>query len=235
MTSTPAVPALDIDVVVFDVLGTMVDEPGGIERGIRALLPDADDTEARRLLGVWSGHVEERQRAILAGEAPYANSAVIDLEAAGRVAVEAGVDDEGAIRDLAAAAQRLAPWHDSARALDRLASRYPVVGLSNASGAALTRISSHAGLRWHQVLSAEDARSYKPHPDVYRLAIANADTAPERLLMVAAHAWDLRGAQELGMRTAYVERPVGDPPRATDAFDLTAPSLDALAIQLNAL
>ena len=30
-----------------------------------------------------------------------------------------------------------------------------------------------------------------------------------RLLMVAAHAWDLRGAQAVGMRTAYVERPVG--------------------------
>jgi 2-haloacid dehalogenase len=27
--------------------------------------------------------------------------------------------------------------------------------------------------------------------------------------MVAAHAWDLRGAQAAGMSTAYVERPVG--------------------------
>lgn len=43
--------------------------------------------------------------------------------------------------------------------------------------------------------------------------------------MVAAHAWDLRGALALGMRTAYVQRPVGDPPLATDSFDYHALSL----------
>ena len=50
--------------------------------------------------------------------------------------------------------------------------------------------------------------------------------------MVAAHAWDLRGAQAVGMRTAYVERPVGDPPSTTDSFDLYAPNLDDLAMRI---
>jgi 2-haloacid dehalogenase len=50
--------------------------------------------------------------------------------------------------------------------------------------------------------------------------------------MVAAHAWDLRGAQALGLRTAYVERPVGDPPGPTDSFDLYATSLEDLATKL---
>jgi 2-haloacid dehalogenase len=160
---------------------------------------------------------------------------VVDREAATHVTAEAGFEGEEAVRSLTAAALRLDPWPDSAQALGRLASRYPVVGLSNADHAALTRINAHAGLRWHQVLSAEDAQGYKPHPDVYRLAIANAGCPPERLLMVAAHAWDLRGAQALGMRTAYVERPVGDPPGAADSFDLFAKDLDDLAIQLDAI
>lgn len=107
-----------------------------------------------------------------------------------------------------------------------------MVGLSNANHSALTRISAHAGLRWHQVLSAEDVHTYKPSPDVYRFAIANMGYSPGRLLMVAAHAWDLRGAQAVGMRTAYVERPVGEPPSAMDSFDLHARSLDDLAISL---
>lgn len=47
--------------------------------------------------------------------------------------------------------------------------------------------------------------------------------------MVAAHAWDLRGAAAAGMRTAYVERPNGDPPSAEDSFDFTATSLAELA------
>ncbi|GHH42960.1 hypothetical protein HNQ79_002380 [Streptomyces candidus] len=49
--------------------------------------------------------------------------------------------------------------------------------------------------------------------------------------MVAAHAWDLRGAQGLGMRTAYVARPVGDPPASSDGFDLHAVDLADLADQ----
>lgn len=52
--------------------------------------------------------------------------------------------------------------------------------------------------------------------------------------MVAAHAWDLRGAQAVGMRTAYVKRPVGDPPRETDTFNWRSNSLDELADALTA-
>ncbi|RKS07648.1 2-haloacid dehalogenase [Nocardiopsis sp. Huas11] len=219
----------DFDAIVFDVLGTMVDEPGGIRRGIRALVPDLDDDGTEALLRTWYRHVEEQQREITEGRRPYADSTVVDLEAAARVAAEAGVEDEDAVRALAGSGRRLDPWPDSAPALGRIASRFPVVGLSNAGHAPLTRVNTHAGLRWHQVLSAEDVRAYKPAPEVYRLAITTTGRAPERLLMVATHAWDLRGAQAVGMRTAYVERPVGDPPRAEDSFDLTARSLDHLA------
>ena len=225
-------PSADLDVIVFDILGTMVDEPGGIRRGLRTLLPDIDGPRASELLELWSRHVDEQQQEILAGRRPYASSTVIDLMAATRVASLAGISDADTVHALAASGQRLEPWPDSVQALDRIASRFPVIGLSNASGSALTRISAHAGLRWHQVLSAEEAQSYKPDPDVYRLAITNAGCPPDRLLMVAAHAWDLRGAQAVGMRTAYVERPVGDPPSATDSFDLFVRSLDELATSL---
>ena len=224
----------DIDVVVFDILGTMVDEPGGIGRGIRAVISNIDDARADELAGVWERHVDEQQQLMLAGRRPYAVSTVVDEEAATRVADETGVADADTVRLLAASAQRLEPWPDSISGLDRIASRHAVVGLSNASRSALTRINAHAGLRWHQALSAEDAHSYKPDPDVYRLAIANAGCLPERLLMVAAHAWDLRAAQAAGMRTAYVERPVGDPPRAEDSFDLVSTGLDDLATTLTA-
>jgi 2-haloacid dehalogenase len=50
--------------------------------------------------------------------------------------------------------------------------------------------------------------------------------------MVAAHAWDLRGAQAVGLRTAYVRRPVGDPPLATDSFDHHADGLADLVTAL---
>ena len=223
-----------VDVVVLDILGTMVDEPGGIERGLRTLRPDIDSERRGELLEAWLSYVDEQQREVLEGRRTYVGSTALDHEAAQRVAAEIGVGDADAVRSLAACTQRLEPWPDSVAALDRIASRFPVVGLSNASRPALTRIGAHAGLRWHQVLSAEDAHSYKPHPDVYRLAIDDTGCAPERLLMVAAHAWDLRGAQAVGMRTAYVERAVGDPPTASDSFDLYATGLDDLAHRIQA-
>ncbi|GAA1910725.1 haloacid dehalogenase type II [Streptomyces durmitorensis] len=228
--------ARDIEVVVLDVLGTMVDEAGGLGAAIGEAVAESGDASSEasveHLLAVWHEHVEREQRRIGEGDRSYANSEVIDGEAAERVAERAGLTDPVVIGRLAAASQRLGPWEDSVAGLARLSRRFPVLGLSNATPGALLRLNAHAGLRWHQVLSADDARAYKPAPEVYKLAVEAAGCPPERVLMVAAHAWDLRGAQALGMRTAYVRRPVGDPPRTTDSFDWWAQSLDELVAAL---
>lgn len=228
--------ACDIDVIVFDVLGTMVDEPGGLRAALREAVPAAEeasgDVSVDRLLTVWQEHVEHEQRRIAENARPYANSEVIDREAAERVAGRAGLTDAAALDRLATAGQRMKPWDDSLTGLARLAERFPVLALSHASRTSLLRLNAHAGLRWHQALSAEDARAYKPASKVYQLALDAAGSPPERVLMVAAHAWDLRGAQAMGMRTAYVQRPVGDPPRRTDSFTWRSSGLEELAAAL---
>ncbi|MES4903415.1 MULTISPECIES: haloacid dehalogenase type II [unclassified Streptomyces] len=222
-----------IDAVVFDVLGTLVDEPTGLRAGIRALDPSLDDAGTERLLSLWRQHIDREQRRILEGDRPYLASDLLDREAAHLVADAAGIDDPTAIAALAESGRRLPPWPDTVAGLARLAERFPLIGLSNASRTALLGLNAHAGLRWHQALSAEDARTYKPDPAVYQLAVTVSGRPPERLLMVAAHAWDLRGAQGLGLRTAYVARPVGDPPTSSDRFDLYADDLADLAGQLD--
>lgn len=227
----------DVEVVVFDVLGTMVDEPGGLRAALREALPASVDGASgegsvERLFKVWQEHVEREQRRIGEGARAYANSEVIDREAAERVAEYAGLSDPVAVRRLAAVSQRLKPWGDSVAGLGRLAGRFPVLGLSHASRGVLLRLNAFAGLRWHQALSGEEVRAYKPAPEVYRLAVEAAGCPAERVLMVAAHAWDLRGAQAAGMRTAYVRRPVGDPPRSTDSFDCRVENLEELAAAL---
>lgn len=207
---------MEIDALVFDILGTLVDEPAGIREAVRRAVPAADVEE---LVGQWLGHVETEQRRIVAGERPYVPSDVLDREAA-QLATKTEV------------VPKLAPWPDSVEGLAKLAELHTLIGLSNASRASLLRINAQAGLRWHQALSAEDARTYKPEPAVYELAVRVSGAPPERLLMVAAHAWDLRGAQSVGFRTAYVARPVGDPPSETDRFDFHADGLTDLAVQL---
>ncbi|GAA2323497.1 haloacid dehalogenase type II [Streptomyces cuspidosporus] len=218
----------DIEVVVFDVLGTLVDESSGLRAGIREAAPGADDAFVEELLTVWQRHRDLAQRRVAEGHRAYVNPDVIDREAAQHVGDRAGLTDPAATSRLAAVGWRLPPWADTVAGLARLTRRFPVLGLSNAGRTALLRLAAHAGLRWHQALSAEDVLAYKPAPEVYRLAIDIAGCPPERVLMVAAHAWDLRGAQAMGMRTAYVHRPGGDPPTDSDAFD----GLDGLATAL---
>ncbi|HEY3686862.1 MAG TPA: haloacid dehalogenase type II [Streptosporangiaceae bacterium] len=222
----------DIEVVVFDILGTLVDEPGGRRAAIREAIPGADDAAVGELLGLWDRHLDGEQRRIAQGDRPYADSEALDAEAAQRIAAQAGLTDPAAIARLATAGQRLPAWEDSAAGLESLARDLPVLGLSNASRTALLRLNAHAGLRWHQAVSAEAVRAYKPAPEVYRLAVDIAACPPERMLMVAAHAWDLRAAQAAGMRTAYVHRPVGDPPTPADTFDGRFGGLHDLAAQV---
>lgn len=207
----------DITTVVFDVLGTLVDEPRGLRTAIAEAVGAARDPD--ELLGVWQGHIEREQARIGRGARDYADTESLDREAALRVAEAAGLDDQARIDRLASVAERLPPWDDSADGVARLAQRFRVLGLSNATTKTLHRLGAHAGLEWDLALSADAVRAYKPAPEVYALAVEAAGGDPSRVLMVAAHAWDLRGAQAVGMRTVYVRRPVGDPPTPSDTFD----------------
>lgn len=226
-------PDLDIDAVVFDVLGTLVDQPGGIRAGVRGLDASLGDGEVENLASLWLRHIGLEHQKILDGDRPWVDGDVLDREAADLVVEAVGSADVGAAARLGLACRRPPPWPDSVAGLARLAERFPLIGLSNASRRGLLDLNANAGLRWHQALSAEETRTYKPDPAVYRLAVAVSGLPPERLLMVATHAWDLRGAQRVGLRTAYVARPVGDPPSASDRFDLYADGLSDLADQLD--
>src|SRR5688572_19477688 len=136
MRRTIAMPLPVIEAVVFDILGTLVDEPAGLRAGIRAAAPTVDETGIEQLLALW-----EQQR-ILRDERAFASSEVLDREAAELVAARAGVTDPTVISWLAAAGQRLVPWPDSLHSLTRLAERFPLIGLSNASRSALLRLNA---------------------------------------------------------------------------------------------
>ncbi|MDQ0596783.1 2-haloalkanoic acid dehalogenase type II [Streptomyces canus] len=141
----------EIDAIVFDVLGTLVDEPAGLRAGIRAFAPKLDDPGIEELLSLWQRHIETEQRRILDGVRAYVPTDVLDLEAARVVADAAGVDDPAAVTALSLSGRRLPPWPDTVAGLARLAERFPLIGLSNASRTALLGINAStpdcAGIR----------------------------------------------------------------------------------------
>lgn len=228
-------PITDIDVVVFDVLGTLVDEPAGIRAAIHQAVPDANSAQMRTLVEHWQEHIAHQQNEIAAGRRDFAGSELLEaaatravLDAAATLQLQPAPD---AVARLATASRQLPPWPDSVTQLERIAEELPVLALSNAAPTTLLHLAASTGLRWHQAVSADSVEAYKPAPELYRRAIEVADALPSRTLMVAAHAWDLRAAQTAGMRTCYVERPVGDPPTASDRFDATVRGLNELVVR----
>ncbi|CAI7676362.1 unnamed protein product [Penicillium manginii] len=47
---------------------------------------------------------------------------------------------------------------------------------------------------------------YKPSPLAYQKALDLVKLNPEEVVLVAAHAYDLRGAQSVGLKTVYIQR-----------------------------
>jgi 2-haloacid dehalogenase len=117
---------------------------------------------------------------------------------------------------------RLRPWPDTVAGLTRLRRRYVISPLSNASFAGMVHLARFAGLPWDCVLTAENARRYKPAPEVYLTAIELLGLAPSEVMMVAAHNYDLAAARSHGMRTAFIPRPAEYGPGQTS--DLTPES-----------
>ena len=102
---------------------------------------------------------------------------------------------------------RLRPWPDSVSGLTRLKKKFVIAPLSNGNLALLTNMAKFAGLPWDLVLSAELFEHYKPDPETYLGAARLLGLAPEQVMMVAAHNHDLKAAQKLGLKTAFVARP----------------------------
>ena len=93
----------DIEVVVFDVLGTLVDESGGLRAAIHEATPASEDASVGELLTLWQQHVELEQQRIGQGHRTYANTEVIAGEASRLVAGRAGLTDPATIDRLATA------------------------------------------------------------------------------------------------------------------------------------
>lgn len=67
----------------------------------------------------------------------------------------------------------------------------------------LTRSS---GLNFNMLFSSQLLGVYKPSPEAYQRALQLVKRRPEEVVLVAAHAYDLRGAQNVGLRTIYIHR-----------------------------
>jgi 2-haloalkanoic acid dehalogenase type II len=97
-------------------------------------------------------------------------------------------------------------WPDVHVALPKLRREFDVVVLANGTTRLQVDITKSAGLSFDMLLSSELLGLTKPDPAIYRRAMELLRTEPSECLMVAAHAYDLRAAKRVGMRTCYLRR-----------------------------
>jgi len=209
--------------LVFDVFGTVVDWRGsliddlsawGRERGL-----DGDWTG---LVDAWRGTYKPSMDEVRAH--PERGFVVLeDLQRASleRLAPRFGLsslkDDD--LDHVNMGWRRLKPWSDSVAGLTRLKARFLIAPLSNGNLALTAGMAKQAGLPWDVVFGSDLFGHYKPDPDVYLGAARLLRLSPSELMMVAAHNSDLKAAQELGLKTAFVARPTEYGPHQTRDFE----------------
>lgn len=217
------------DVLVFDVLGSLLDEDGGQQRAVAAAL-DLPAERAERFTERWSARFAELLESIQSGGEPYRISEALYLQAAVETADEQRVPlSDDTARRLSRFGRRLDPFPDVPDALAELAERHPLVALTNAGLAQAFAMSQHAGLRWSFLVSGEMAQAFKPDPRAYQFAIKALELDPERCVFVAAHPWDLEAAAQHGFRTAYLDRAAAG---TGEPFTYQVPDLTALSPRL---
>jgi len=196
----------DIQVLAFDVFGTVVDWHGSIAREMSENYPHVD---GKAFALAWRAGYQPAMRRVMSGELPW--TLIDDLH---RMILDSTLPDFG-LAHLGEAERarlnrvwhRLDAWPDAAEGLSRLKKRFVICTLSNGNLNLLTRLSKRAGLPWDCILSAEVFRAYKPDPRTYGGVASTFGVRPDQVMLVAAHHDDLAAARSCGLRSAYIERP----------------------------
>jgi len=133
----------------------------------------------------------------------------------GEILTERGVGknvwNDSVREDLVQAWHNQQAWPDSIKGLQTLCEQFMVVVLANGTTRLQLDIIRSSGLPFHTLFSSQLLQVTKPNPVMYLKALELLKVEPSKAAMVAAHAYDLRAAAKLGMKTIYIQRSTEDP------------------------
>ncbi len=187
--------------ISFDCYGTLIDWEGGVRRCFREVAHICAEEE-EELFRIWERMQWEK---IQGSYTPYTSI----LQDSFREALEqlgyqcAAHSSEAFLNSVA----RWEPFPDVNSALTRLAHRHRLAIISNVDRELLGWTLRHFQVRFDSLITAEDARLYKPNPELFRYALGKFNCAPSEIMHVASDsAYDLQPASSVGFRIAYLNR-----------------------------
>jgi 2-haloacid dehalogenase len=217
--------------LTFDCYGTLIDWETGILAGLRAGLgaaaaPIPDDELLERYAAA--------EAALEAG--PYLPYREILGSSLAELGAGLGVEPTAAER--AAFGASVADWPafpDSAAALARLKTRYRLGVITNCDDDLFAASNRRLGVEFDWIVTAEQARGYKPRRENFTFALERIGLPRTRILHVAQSLFhDHVPARELGLATVWIDRRQGRDgsgatPPATATPDATFPDMASLA------
>ena len=235
-------PKSEIKALTFDVFGTVVDWRGSIAREIAVWEPVKDlGIDGFSFADAWRGLYQPAMEKVRQSKAAWANLDTLHRMNLDQLKDKFGLNvlKEAHLSHLNKVWHRLDPWPDSVAGMNRLRKKFILASLSNGNVSLILDMAKRARIPWDMILGAEIAGYYKPQAEAYRKSVELLGIEPEEALMVAAHNGDLIAAADVGLRTAFVYRPMEYGPGQTvdnapeHLFDFVAEDLLDLAQQLD--
>ena len=219
------------DALTFDCYGTLIDWETGLSAALRAILdPRGATPDQDALLETYAGFEAEAERP------PYRTYREV-LAFAGRgVAATYGAEPTDA--EIATFAGSVVDWPafaDSSAALAALKARFRLGVLTNCDDDLFAASNRRLGVEFDWVVTAQQARGYKPAMANFELLFERLGLPRERILHVAQSLFhDHVPAKALGLSTIWIDRRhdragAGATPPANASPDRTFPDMASFA------
>lgn len=139
---------------------------------------------------------------------------------------------EAEARSLPDSLKNWTPFPDTVAALQKLKTRYRLAIISNTDDELFAGTAPHLQVKFDQVITAEQARAYKPSLAPFHLALERLALPREQVLHVGQSIYhDVVPARSLGLATVLVRRRgFGATRAATEKPDLEVADMESLAL-----
>jgi 2-haloacid dehalogenase len=213
-------------VLTFDCYGTLIDWETGLLGALRPLLRSKGQyLEDRQILDLFS-ELEPR------AQNPYQRYHRVLADVARGFGERLGFPVSAAqAESLPESLKHWQPFPDTRAALEKLKSKHKLAIISNTDDDFFAASAQHLQVKFDEVITAEQAKAYKPSLAPFHLALERLGFPPERVLHVGQSVYhDVLPAKSLGIATVLVRRRgFGATPRIEGEPDLKVPDLQTLA------
>lgn len=222
------------EILTFDCYGTLINWEAGLLTALRPILAahskQMDDSALLELYGEFEQRAEQ---------APYRHYRDVLGSVVRDFGTKLGFSPTAhEIRSLADSLPSWKPWPDTVTALHQLKTKFRLAILSNVDNDLFEKTRPQLEVAFDQVITAEQARAYKPSLKLFELALTRINAPALRVLHVGQSVYhDVIPAQALGLATVWVNRAsarpgIGAVKSAEGKPDLTVTSLKELAAMI---